>query len=61
MLSLIHILSRCGLEPAGYFDHEDFLSIFDFNTPEAVAALGTAVSQSNQQVLRQKMCIRDSL
>ena len=47
------LLSRCGLEPGGYFDHEDFLSIFDFNTPEAVAALGTAVSQSNQQVLRQ--------
>ena len=36
------LLSRCGLEPEGYFDHEDFLSIFDFNTPEAVAALGTA-------------------
>ena len=47
------LLSRCRLEPEGYFDHEDFLSIFDFNTPEAVAALGTAVSQSNQQVLRQ--------
>ena len=47
------LLSRCGLEPEGYFDHEDFLSIFDFNTPEAVAALGTAVSQINQQVLRQ--------
>ena len=47
------LLSRCGLEPEGYFDHEDFLSIFDFNTPEAVAVLGTAVSQSNQQVLRQ--------
>lgn len=23
------LLSRCGLEPEGYFDHEDFLSIFD--------------------------------
>ncbi len=47
------LLSRCGLEPDEYFEHEDFLSIFDFNTPEAVAALGTAVSQSNQTVLRQ--------
>ena len=45
------LLSRCGLETD--FTHEDFLSIFDFNTPEAVAALGTAVSQSSQQVLRQ--------
>ena len=27
------LLSRCGLEPEGYFDHEDFLSIFDFKHP----------------------------
>ena len=47
------LMSRCGLEPENYFDHEDFLSIFDFNTPAVVNALGTAVSQSNQQVLRQ--------
>ena len=47
------LLSRCGLEPDEHFEHEDFLDIFDFNTPEAVAALGTAVSQSNQTVLRQ--------
>ncbi len=47
------LMSRCGLEPETYFDHEDFLSIFDFNTPAVVNALGTAVSQSSQQVLRQ--------
>ena len=47
------LMSRCGLEPENYFDHEDFLSIFDFNTPAVVNALGTAVSQSSQQVLRQ--------
>lgn len=47
------LLSRCGLEPENYFEHEDFMAIFDFNTPAAVAALGTAVSQSNQEVLRQ--------
>lgn len=47
------LMSRCGLEPESYFDHEDFLSIFDFNTPAVVNALGTAVSQSSQQVLRQ--------
>ncbi|MBM6916882.1 DEAD/DEAH box helicase family protein, partial [Gemmiger formicilis] len=33
--------------------HEDFMPIFDFNTPAAIGALGTAVSQVNQQVLRQ--------
>ncbi len=47
------LMSRCGLEPDDYFAHEDFLSVFDFNTPETVAALGTAVSEINQQVLRQ--------
>lgn len=26
------LLSRCGLELENYFQHEDFLSIFDFNT-----------------------------
>ena len=47
------LMSRCGLEPGAYYQHEDFLSVFDFNTPAAVAALGTAVSEINQQVLRQ--------
>ncbi len=47
------VLSRCGLEPDEYFEHEDFLSIFDFNTPSTVAALGTAVSEESQKVLRQ--------
>ncbi len=44
------LMSRCGLEPERYFDHEDFMAIFDFNTPSTIGALGTAVSQINQQV-----------
>ena len=47
------LMSRCGLEPENYFQHEDFMAIFDFNTPATIGALGTAVSQINQQVLRQ--------
>ena len=47
------LMSRCGLEPEQYFSHEDFMAIFDFNTPATIGALGTAVSQLNQQVLRQ--------
>ncbi len=47
------LMSRCGLEPERHFQHEDFMSIFDFNTPATVGALGAAVSQINQQVLRQ--------
>ena len=47
------MLSRCGLGPERFFNHEDFLNVFDFNTPDTVAALGTAVSQVSEQVLRQ--------
>ncbi len=47
------LLSRCGLEPDGYFAPESFSDVFDFNTPATVAALGTAVSQASEQVLRQ--------
>ena len=47
------LMSRCGLEEDDRFEHEDFLSIFDFNTPEAAAELGTAVSRINGEVLRQ--------
>ena len=47
------LMSRCGLEPEQYFSHEDFMPIFDFNTPAVIGALGTTVSQANQQVLRQ--------
>ena len=47
------LLSRCGLEPEERYFHEDFLSVFDWNTPDAANALGTAVSQISEQVLRQ--------
>ncbi len=47
------LLSRCGLDPDDYFEHEDFMSVFDFNTPATAGALGTAVSGINQQLLRE--------
>ena len=47
------LMSRCGMQPENHFEHEDFFSIFDFNTPRTVAALGTAVSEINERVLRQ--------
>ena len=47
------LMSRCRLEPEAYLEPEDFMPVFDFNTPAAVAALGTAVSEISQQVLRQ--------
>ena len=47
------LMSRCGLEPDQQFGHEDFMSVFDFNTPQTVAALGSAVSEISENVLRQ--------
>ena len=46
------LLSRCGLNPDQRFQYEDFLPIFDWNTPEAVAVLGSAVSEMSEEVLR---------
>ena len=47
------LMARCGFSPDGYFEPEDFMPVFDFNTPAAVSALGTAVSEISQRVLRQ--------
>lgn len=47
------VLSRCGADPDGYFEREDFLPVFDFNTAETISELGTAVSGINQQILRE--------
>ena len=46
------ILERCGFEPEDYFDRDDFQAIYDFSTPDAVYALGTAVSDCSRDVLR---------
>ena len=49
---LYTVLERCGLEPDGHFDRDDFQAIFSFSTPAAVYALGTAVSECSRDVLR---------
>lgn len=36
-----------------YFEHEDFLDIFDFNTQAASNVLGTAVSEMSSQIFRE--------
>ena len=55
------LMSRCGLDTDQYFQHEDFMPIFDFNTPATVGALGAAVSQMNQQVLEATKAQLDNL
>ncbi len=47
------MLTRCGIDPKDYFTHEDFLPVFDFNTSEALAALGSVISNTSEQILRQ--------
>ena len=47
------LYSRCVDNPDDYFEHEDFLDIFDFNTRQTANALGTAVSEMSYQVFRE--------
>ena len=47
------LLERCGFEPTAWFDKEDFRAIHEFSTPDAVFALGAAVSDMSREVLRQ--------
>ena len=46
------LLERCGFEPVGWFDKDDFQAIYNFSTPDAVFALGAAVSDMSREVLR---------
>ena len=47
------MMSRCNLEPEKYFRHDDFLNVFNFNTPAVIFQLGNAVSKSAEQALRE--------
>ena len=46
------LLERCGFEPAGWFDKDDFQAIYNFSTPDSVYALGAAVNDMSREVLR---------
>ena len=46
------LLSRCGLAENAHFAPEDFMPVFDFNTPQTVDALGCAISGISEEILR---------
>ena len=46
------LLERCGFEPAGWFDKDDFQAVYNFSTPDAVYTLGAAISDISREVLR---------
>ena len=46
------LLNRCGLAEEHRFEPEDFTTILEWNTPQALTALGTAVSEISEEVLR---------
>ena len=46
------LLERCGFEPTGWFDKDDFQAVYNFSTPDSVYALGAAVSDMSREVLR---------
>ena len=45
------LLKRCGLEQ--HTDPINFMAVLDFNTPDAVFSLGSAVSNTSETILRQ--------
>lgn len=47
------LLSRCGLDADGYFEHEDFAEIINFNTPQTLNAIGIATSGISEMALRE--------
>ena len=46
------LLSRCGLAENAHFGLEDFMPVFDFNTPQTADALGSAISGISEEILR---------
>ncbi|MCL2499780.1 MAG: strawberry notch family protein [Defluviitaleaceae bacterium] len=46
------IMTRCGVDTSHYINNEEFQAVFDFNTPDSVYALGKAVSDVSEEVLR---------
>ena len=53
-VSIAHtLLRRCGFEPENYLEPQDYEAVFEWDTPETVTVLGTAVSEISGIVLRQ--------
>ena len=46
------LFSRCGLAEEHRFEPEDFTTILEWNTQQVLTALGTAVSEISEEVLR---------
>ena len=46
------LFARCGLAERDHFAPEDFSPVLDFNTPQTVSALGSAVSEISEAILR---------
>lgn len=45
------LVVRCGLDPAEYFEEDDFRDVLNFNTPETLNALGVATGDISQMCL----------
>lgn len=46
------VLERCGAETDAYFENNDFNGVYEFNSVGAMTALGAAVSDLSEQILR---------
>ena len=47
------LLTRCGYDAPDYFSFDDFIRVYDFDTPETISILGTAASDISEMVLQE--------
>ena len=47
------LMARCGIDPSGYFESDDFQPIHNFNTPDTMNLLGTATSAIAEMGIRE--------
>lgn len=47
------LYSRCVEVPEVYFEQDDFLNIFEFNTSKTINALGTAVNSVTKEIFKE--------
>ncbi len=45
-------MERCDINPESWLSPEDFMGVFDFNTPDVINFLGSCVSECSENVLR---------
>ena len=55
------LMSRCGLDTEQYFQHEDFMPIFDFNTPGKYGRMRKAYLKEHRPLIYNQLLLTEKL